>query len=72
MITYDERTYLPCHINIPKIDYIDKINFKYNFQSLDSMGDKICVWGGGFFYFGGDGKIELYCIKNKISCGLKK
>ena len=67
MIIFGGRTYLTCHITIPKIDDIDKSHLKiYNCQSLNPMIQMICLGNGKFFYFNYDGKLELYHIQKTV------
>ena len=66
MITFYGGLYEPCHIRIPKIDVIDKVNFpKYNCKSLNFMSNKNCVVNFRFFYFNDDGKPDIFICKNK-------
>ena len=61
MIIFDGRTYLIFHITIPKIDDIDKVNFfKYNCQSLNSIGEKIYSGNDRLFYLNNEGKLDIY------------
>ena len=73
MIIFDRKSYLQFHTTTPKIDDIETIDYlKYNFQSLNSTGEKICVVNGVLFYFNDDGKVYLYCIIFKRYPVIKK
>ena len=57
------RYILPFNITIPKWNQIENNNdLKYNYQSLNSSCEKICVGNGRLFYFGDDGIIDIYSI----------
>ena len=63
MIIFDGSTYFTFHIAIPKIDDILKFIFKYNSEPLNSMGEKICVRNGIFFYFSDGDKLDIIIYK---------
>ena len=44
---------------------------KYNYQSLSSTREKICVGGFRLFYFRDDGKLDIYSLLKYIPCYLK-
>ena len=57
---FDGGKYFPYHLTTPKQYDIEKVYlFKYNCQSLNSIGEKICVRNGRLFYFINDGKLDI-------------
>ena len=60
---FHETFILRLNITIPRNSQIETLDTsKYNFQSLDSTCDKICVGNGRFLYFNEDGKLDLHVI----------
>ena len=53
---------LPFNITISKRDQFKKDDLNYNFQSLNSTSEKICMGNGRLFYFKDAGKLDLYYI----------
>ena len=70
MIIFYGRTYFLFYITTPKRDDIERLLYIYNFESLNSMGEKIFMVNGRFFYFIDDVKLEIYYIQQKTTpCG---
>ena len=70
MIIFYGRTYFLFYITTPKRDDIERLLYIYNFESLNSMGEKIFMVNGRFFYFNDDVKLEIYYIQQKTTpCG---
>ena len=62
--TFLLRVNITMHEDLP----IDKLDSSiYNWQSLVSTCDVVCVGNGRFFYFNEDGKLDLNVLVKKVT-----